>query len=102
MYYIGFLAGPEGWNHQNFISKRGTVLAKIYLNDEFADTLDAAAAHPDREERRRLIHKVAEIVNEDPFMIFLFAPDNLTAHRIELKGWDPDPTDQIYVDNLYK
>jgi peptide/nickel transport system substrate-binding protein len=98
LFYIAFNGDPEGWEHLNYLSKRGSVLpAHIYLNDEYANVLDEVAANLDFEQRKLLIRKAVEIAREDPFMIYLFGGDNLTAHTKKLKNWEPNSRELVYL-----
>jgi len=97
LYNIGFQGGPEGYDHLEYFSLRGTVLAHIYLNKEYSDVLDKAASAPELEQRKRLIQKALEIANEDPFAIYLYTADSLFAQSKRVRNWEPDPSDLIYV-----
>jgi peptide/nickel transport system substrate-binding protein len=97
LYYLGFDGEPEGWEHVHYFSKRGNILPPIYLNEEFAELLDKVATNPDFEQRKLLMRKALEIAQEDPFLLYLVAPENLSAHSKKLKNWKPNPAQTIYL-----
>ncbi len=62
-----------------------------YKDDEVDDLLIKARQTFDRQERRRLYHRIHAIISAQQPVLFLYSADNLEAVASRVKGIDPAP-----------
>ncbi|MBX5443679.1 ABC transporter substrate-binding protein [Sphaerobacter sp.] len=89
----GLLLPPEPYfNYGNFV--QGSAYETHDLGDEYSRLVDEASRRTDLDEQLALYHQAAQIMHDDPPMLFLVIPQDIYGVSKRVRGFQPR-TDQV-------
>jgi peptide/nickel transport system substrate-binding protein len=105
LFFHGFNYFPQmdadrimGW----FLSTKQPGRTPTYNNQAFDDLLTRSRSELDAAKREKLLQEAAEVMREDPPVIFLFQPPDLYGVSSKVKNFEPRADAIVWFDTIAK